>query len=463
MNKYRQVAMSYLTRKILLLTAVFSLVLSLGFLCHLMTHPGEVLVVVLPQMLMGVAFPVFLIGVHLKQQIASPRATLVPGYRRPHLVVAAILTAIPVALVMLGMSQSSWSVSGLLALVLYVCSLSLYLGASPGPLPLLGYILGILFPIIPHFRAVLGEMLMGRQPWLVWSLISAEVASIVLLVDHLLKLKEDDPDYGKVQQFNVWDVRASTVRNQQRTQMAYYEWMLNTLLLPTSWRLDRVTKQPARTLRQRVALLRLGDNWPANPFMTALIIGSVEYFMLHESRVHLTTERAFRTALSMPLLFSFVLGWAHWGPFLHRWPRLGYESLRPFTRQQWVQESGLAVLRSMSSHLALWLVVQLTLLFCFLREFSTSPVIWEAVAWVVGGQVLVFGASAWMSSFGAGYWRLFGMTMVIALVTVPWSLLSVGPAVTPVPFGYVLGLAGTVIGFVITGLAYRRWCRVDLA
>lgn len=463
MNKYRQVLLTYLTRRLMLVLGG-ALLLGMGMLLNKRDGTIESQIVFLPRLLMTVAFPSFIIGLHVKQQIASPRASLMPGYRAPHLIVAGLLIVCFLGLGLVGVDELNWQWPGVMAITLYCIALTLHLGASPGLAPVLLYVFAVLIPIVPHLRAVMLEMLSGREPWLAWSLISANVAWLMLLVDHLMKLTEDDPDYGKVQPMHIGDLRAATVRNQVRTQMSDYKWWWDWALTSFDRRLEVVTALPAATLWERIRLLRIGEYGRTNLWAMVLVVAAAELFTLYLARSEMTTDRHFRTALSLPLLFSFALPWAQWATWILRWPRLGYESLRPATRRQWVIENALALLTDLGRHLGLWLILQVVLLFVFLREFANSPVIWEAAAFCVGGQVLSMGACAWIASFRHSLATLMAHSLLLTFVMSPWFLSNLwrDQNVSGIAFGLIAGAVGAVVGLILGTVAFRRWCTIDL-
>ncbi len=463
MSRYRQVLLTYMTRRLMLVLGA-ALLMGIGMLLNKRNGTIESQIVFLPRLLMTVAFPVFLIGIHLKQQIASPRASLMPGYRVPHLIVAGLLIACFLGLSLVGVEELNWQLPGIFAVALYAISLSLHLGARPGFVSVLLYVFAVLVPIVPHLRAVMVEMLAGREPWLAWSLLSANVAWLALLVDHLMKLTEDDPDYGRVQPMHIGDLRAATVRNQLRTQMSDYKWWWDWALASSDRRLAAITSKPAVTLWQRISLLRIGEYGRTNLWAMVLIVAAAELFILYLARSELTTDQHFRSALSLPLLFSFTLPWAQWITWIMRWPRLGYESLRPATRQQWVIENALALLTDLGRYLSLWLILQVVLLFVFLRQFSESPVLWEAAAFCLCGQVFSFGACALVASFRYSVMTLIAQSLLLVTVMTPWFLSSAwrdqnnsGAAVE-----LILGAVGGVLGLIFGTIAFRRWCSIDL-
>jgi len=460
MDKYAQVLNTYLTRRLLMGVMLFVavimavLIVSVG----LSSRPGTTSVFV---GLFGPIFPAVLLGGHLKQQMASPEASLVPGFRTPHLMTAAGLCAIPVVFIFVVAKLSGLSSAGSISVGVFIWLSTLHLMAHPNRIALTGHLVCYLGLFVPPLRGTVEQILAGEQASLAWSLLSIEAAVFVLLFHHLATLSEDDPDYGNVMPMNPWDLRAAEVRRRNRVQWQKSSRVLLAKLKPISRQLDRLTQQPAKTRSERVALLRMGSDWPSDwrPVLVMLLVMELIPLTLGGNRIDSTDQ--FSAALKWPILLSLGMGWFPWIPFIQRWSRLGYESLRPMTRPQWVWENGLAVLRSVLTLQGLWLAVQVALLLIFLREYWMSPVILNGLLFLAGFHVLIFGASAWIASFGSSLGNIIGFSLMMGMMQP--ALLVIGS--TAQRFSWqvpVIAIVSAVIGVGLTVLAYRRWCRMDL-
>lgn len=464
-HRYRLVALTYFTRKLMLLLLGFYLLMSIPFILMTNGHPDQFAreLGMLAPKLFWQTYVGFFLGAHLKQQFANPRAQLTPGFAGPHLVVAMMFIAATVVWAVLpAFGNGSMSLLGMTAFALHLAAMGLRLGCSPEPIGFTVLFATIGLPMTSVGRALTVEIMVGNEPILAIAMISAHVASLVLLLNHLMKLDEDDPDYSKVQGFNAWDLRASTQRSFHRNVALSNNWMMNLIAGSAASRLERATAVPATTPRQRVTLFGLGDNWPSPIWMNLVMIPLMEIVLLQTGgRDSIQTPQAFRGAMLMPMLISLAIVLGPWMQWMQRWARLGYESLRPVSRREWVWENGFAIARSVALNHALTFMVQALIVAVFLPQFLTESVLWEAMIWFTGCQVVVFGICAWLTSYGS--------LLLMSLVMGGCSMGLIAPWGAPVfqgswgiPLTACLSLLVSLIGVWISRLAFKRWCLLDL-
>ena len=466
-NRYAQVLNTYLTRRLLMAASLGTIALSLMPITiwwmvgrHGSADPTQAM---FPLFL---GFPAMFLGAHLKQQLATHEASLVPGYRTPHLIIAALLFLVPILCAIVVAPVVGGSVPGHAAVFLMICLVMFQASADSNGLAGLLVLLVYLPMLVPQLRIAMAQVLAGQMPGLTSCLLSAEVAGGVLLFHRLANLTEDDPSYGNVMPMNVWDMRAAEVRRRNRAQLQKSPRMILSLIEPESKRLDQLTAIPATTRRQRVALLAMGGDWPVHlpsTLFMVLLLESVPlllpYLSPHVSAIR--TESQFANALSWPIMLSMMTAWIHWLPQSQRLSRLGYESLRPSTRQDWVLENGLAIILNSLKMLAGWLVIQIILLCMFLSPFATSPAILNGLVFLAGVHVLLFGAAAGIASFGSMFWKFVGFMMLIGIVQGSWPAVSSYSLTCSWPIPVFACICGAV-GVMLTRIAYRRWCRIDL-
>ena len=267
-QRFRLIALTYFTRKLLLLFLACYALITLPFLI-IAEHRADQFALqfgMLVPKVMFLGYLAFFVGAHLKQQFANPRARLLPGFVGAHLSVVMVFFAMLVAWAVLpAWGASGMSLLGMAAITLHVGALGLWLGCSPQPIVSVLFIGTVFGPLVSAVgRGLLIEIAAGAEPILALSLISAHVASLVLLMNHLAWLSEDDPDYTKVQALNVWDLRATNQRAFQRNVLANSNWIMSAMMANAGAKLDRAVAVPASTARQRIALFALGDNWPSS-------------------------------------------------------------------------------------------------------------------------------------------------------------------------------------------------------
>ena len=464
-QRYRLVALTYGTRKLLWLVLGLYVLISIPFFFIANSRPDQFareFGMLFPKLFFQ-AYVAFFFGAHLKQQFANPRARLMPGFAGPHLVVSMLIfVATVVWAVLPAIGVASISLLGFSAITLHLGALALRLGCSPDPIGTAVLFATIGLPMTSVGRALAVEIATGAEPLLAIALISAHVASLVLLLNHLVKLDEDDPDYSKVQAFNVWDLRASTQRNFQRNVSLSNNWMLNLIAGSAAARLERATSAPATTPSQRATLFGLGDNWPSPIWMNQIMIGLMEVvLLLTGGRDSIQTSQGFRTAMFMPMFISLSLVLGQWMPWMQRWARLGYESLRPVSRREWVWENGLAIAKTVALNQALAILMQVLIVAFLLPQFLTDSVLWEALIWFTGCQVLVFGIYAWLTSYGSILLMSGVMGGCSVVLFAPLGISAIQSAWT-IPLMVCLSLVVSLIGVWMSRLAFKRWCQMDL-
>ncbi len=466
-QRCKQVAITYLTRKMLWLFLLpFGLLSLFSFFERNVPagNPSQYLAMLLPK-LMFLMYVGFGLGAHLKQQFANPRSRLLPGFCGVHLSVVMLFF---IAVVAWSALPACWvsdvSFLGLSALALHIGAMGLCVGCSPHPAWIVVAILTFCLPASAWGRGLVAEITTGAEPILALSLISAHVASLVLLLNHLVGLNEDDPDYSKVQPFNALDLRAATQRNFQRNVSLNGNWMLSLLSVSASGRLERATSVPATVSRQRVALFGLGDNWPSPFLMNMLVIVVVELvLLLMGGRDRIQSPASFRSALFAPMMISFALVWAQWVPWMHRWSRLGYESLRPVSRHEWVWENGVAIAKGIAWNQAVVTLIQIVIVAFLFPTFLTELSLWEALIWISGCQVLLFGVCAWLTSHGSLLLVSMVMTPCFVILVAPWMTSSSPLQIAwSVPLTVCLSLVMSLIGAACCRSAFKRWCQMDL-
>jgi hypothetical protein len=401
------------------------------------------------------------LGVFLKQQMATHRAALVPGYRTPHLIAAALVVLFPMAVVTVTAVASSVPLPGIIGLMAFAAMAGIYGGNGSHLVIWPCYAILMATLLVPHLRAAVLEMLNGQQPGMAWSLISAAMAGAALLFHRLATLAEDDPEFGKVIPMNPWDLSAAASRTRNRNRLQHQARFKNFLTAPASQRLDRITIRPATTLWQRVALLRLADDTPVNLVWFAFVMGMAIVIMSLPLSSPNGLQQVFVFLLSPVTAIAWMVPLS---ATVSRGSRLGYESLRPQTRRQWVIENGLSIIiNGMTVHLsiiALSLIVAISLLG---KELSAQLVVC-GLPFVLSRQILIFGLWFWVASFRSTVMHAIGAIGLISILT-PSIIAFPYPSLGWWTIQSLLILSGIVasIGLALCWMAYRRWCRIDLA
>jgi hypothetical protein len=162
---------------------------------------------------------------------------------------------------------------------------------------------------------------------------------------------------------------------------------------------------------------------------------------------------------SVQVMTNPVIIWLFWIIRLHR---LGYESLRPRTRQEFVRELGLALL---------WDIIQ-----CWLGGvlvMGIAAAIWapellqvkNILLFILGtgvGQLCAYAMYAMMGIWLLKRGRVASVSCAFCpfLAMASWMLFIVQPIGVELNIAIASVLAAASVATI--ALAYRRWCRADL-
>ena len=460
---YWQILLTYATRKmfwvLLLATVLFSLEISFLLPNALAQKIGGLAVLQFIALALGM-----LVGIHVKHQFSNPRSTVMPHFRSTHLAVAATICLPCVALIAAFTALiPEFTLGGMLAVTLFVIVVSLWMGCSPNLYATSAFFLSYFVPMTAFGRGLFMEIVSGREPLLVGCLLSGSVAGLVLFAGHLLNLTEDDLAYGIVYPTNPWDLRAASQRSLQRNMVQRGGWFLTALAVGASSRLARASVRPATTFWQRVKLFQIGDTMPAHIGINLAFIAVFEFGFLVFKGHMIQSELDLRMALLVPLTLSGAIVCGPWFAWIQRWSRLGYESLRPVTRRQWVIENGAGMLLSSAIQNVTLIAIQMVAVACFVPQFAGSPVLFDALLIAIGGQVLTFGMGAWLTSFGSVLVVSACLGLTGGVTWLPWFTSSVHSG-SGLSSGWIMliSLVNVVVGAVFLKLGFRRWCRMDL-
>ena len=289
-QRCNQVAIFYLTQKVLLVFLGICRLVSSPVVFFADRWPDQFSLVIgrlFPPQYLGFDSGAYLmmfgiiLGAHLKLQFANPRSRLLSGFWGAHLSVAMLLFFAGVAWSAL---PAFWtpgaSVFGYLAISLHLGMLGLWVACRPSRTVTVVVLLSIILPMTAIGRGLVAEIATGAEPLLAITMISAQVALLVLLLNHLRKLDEDAPDDSMAQSFNALDFRASTQRNFQRNVSPSNNWLSNMIEARAATRFERATSAPATTPSQRVKLFGLGDNLSSGVWVAQIVFGLMEVAVL---------------------------------------------------------------------------------------------------------------------------------------------------------------------------------------
>lgn len=421
-------------------------------------------------MAMFAYFNACLLGALLRDNIAQPWASVLPRYRQKHLLVTTLIAVLFLGIPMFSMEFVGTSdVAPTSVAVIFLTCLAAGLWTLHHPLLVIPFLVFVFAP--SSSSPVLAAFLAGTYPATSAALVFMSLLALGALTRRLLALKEEMLEYAAAR---VWGdfLRG---RSQAKTMADYLA------ALPADKRValqnynskgpfsnlkevDNLTGDSELSLWQRLRLWGLGTA----PTRTSVSVG---WLMLISLIIlpFMVFIPALVGAGSPPgntvVIFSVMVmtNPVNIGLFwLMRRRRLGCESLRPRTRQEFVREIGLVLLWDIIQH---WLG---GLLFMGIAAVIWAPELLQVkniLLFILGsgvGQLCVYAMM--------GIWLLKpskrGMVISLACGFCPFMAMSI----------WMLGISGNigvewniVLASVLAAasvatiaLAYRRWCRADL-
>ncbi len=421
-------------------------------------------------------FNACLLGVLLRDNIAHPWATVLPHYRQKHLGVAAIIALVFLAIPMLCVAMVGTSEITLMS-VAVICLACLAAGLWTLHHPALGV---LAFPFLAFVMAPasnfpgLADLLAGAYPAASAVLLLASLLALWAFAWRVLAIDEQGLEYATARMWG--DLLRGNGGQMFRGQAA--EGYLAALPALQRARLqnrdsmngpftnliqvDNLSGYCERSLWQRLQLWRLGTG-PTPAFVSVglqiLISLAVIPLLVFVPR-WLGLESPARDSVVIMSVMIMTNPFNTWISWFMRLQRLGYESLRPRTRQDFVCELGLALL---------WDIVQCWnggILFMGIAAAILAPELLEAknaFLFILGtgvGQLCMYAMMGnWLlkrrglaASISYAFCPFFAM-----VIWVLWISGRIG-----VELNVVIALVLAVASLAAIAMAYRRWCKAEL-
>jgi len=428
-------------------------------------------------MAMFAYFNACLLGVLLRDNLALPWASVLPRYRQKHLLVTTLIALICLAIPMFSMEfvgTSDIAPTSVAAIFLTCLAAGLWTLHHP----LLGF---LAFPFLFFVMARsasssgLAAFLAGTNPAVSAALGFTSLLALWAFAWRMVALKEGTFEYviarvwgdlfqGRGGQFKtIADHLVTSPVDERAVSRGNLERLTN--VFTNLKQVDRLSGYSERSVWQRLQLWRLGTT----ATRTSANVGGLMVFtliaippMIFIQRL-VGEENPARVAVvifSVQVMSNPVIIWIPW---IMRLRRLGYESLRPRTRQEFVRELGLGLL---------WDIIQCWLggvLFMGLAAAIWAPELLQVksmLLFILGTAVGQLCAYAMMSIW---FLQLVKRGMVASVLCgfcpfmaiAMWMLLTMNGSIG-VAVNLAIALVLAVASVATIPLAYRRWCLADL-
>jgi hypothetical protein len=430
------------------------------------------------------------LGTHVKEQFANPRASLFPDFRRPHLAVA---VAVAMAVLVLATGTicrtSGTALLGTAAVVLIIFTSVLWWAYWPTwnwlwPTLLT---LPLAFPLRQSCFTALAQ---GQAAVVSALLLLVCVALLATLLARLMRLDEELPEYHVPLLTRLSSQRQADVRRTWTTWgPADGQPDFLTRRLPAdqggSGRFPGVQaaepqpstagEQPAGQpdfFPRRLPVDTGGSLWGRVRLwcfgMSHLSQGAVLAMGLPLAflGLYFTASNAQMTISSLiefPFYYGFLMSVGAPVLWVQRWPRLGYELLRPTTRRDFCRQMGLAFARE-SFEEWLWLLLGLGCLAAI--WFPALLRTWDLAVYLALLVCMWLGqwaAMAWAVSYTRSLFLLVPATFAVSSVPLRmWTRYQTGALPFMTEYYLQLALGMMLLWIVVLFLAYRRWQQLDL-
>jgi hypothetical protein len=433
-------------------------------------------------MAMFAYFNACLLGVLLRDNIAHPWASVLPHYRKKHLLVATVIALLFLAIPMFAMEFVGTSdIAPASVAVIFLTCLAAGLWTLHHPL------LGVLaFPFLVFVSAhsssspMLAAFLAGTSPATSAALVFISLLALWALAGRLLAFNEDRFEYAIArvcgdllrgrgghtyrELFNAQPLEdyLAALPAEKRAALQNYEPLKNPF--NNLKQLDNLSGYSERSLWQRLQLWRLGTApTGASASVGGLILLSLIFIppmvYIFPLAGAANPARNIVVIMSVQVMTNPVNLWLPWFMRLHR---LGYESVRPRTRQEFVRELGLALL---------WDIIQCWLggvLFMGIAAAIWAPELLQVKDILLFILVTGVGQLCVYAMMGIGLLKLLkrGMVASVLCAFCPFMAVASWMLFIAQPIGVEMNIAiATVLAAASVAtipLAYRRWCRADL-
>jgi hypothetical protein len=420
-----------------------------------------------PHLTSGFFFIYFfgLVVYQLKEQIAKPQASIIPGYRVPHLVTALAMTLPTLVIAPVVVSVGfGLPILPLLSFNVALSALVAWGICRNSWIAMTAAVACWLSPAVPQVHTLFLDRFITDHA-MVNSLAALPVlilgiGLLALTARRLLALREEMPEYPRIVAATVTNrsmfvsyAGGAAMARQVNYDSRWFRWVY----APNERQLARGGTGPyahagfwRRVAHQRAAYISLRMAIPVAVMVIIMFTMGTAFSASHE-----VISFAPSLLFLMPAVMTFMHEYG-------RWPMLGYEMLHPAKRRDFVLQNAVALVWNVAE---MWLVATgsfIAMTAVLAPEKLGHGEFWMILAASAMAQVLMMPMAWWLLRLHSTA-ILIGLMMSWGVMFAPFaiftkSLLQVPPAWLAAGAGAVL-LAGTVIALD----AYRRWMRADLA
>ena len=456
-NPYVQVAMTYVRRPFSswpssIMFTVLLLMLVPQLRCVVLERTGEFAI----QHLMFFLFLFVFYVLHVNEQFADARSHLMPGFRRPHATVAAVVALIfAVLLPAMFTWASGWHSIGFVAMT------TLTLGCCLWMLSLAGFVMVAactmfvvwLVVMVTESEGYLQQFVSGQFEPQAIALFMLGLLMAVFAGTRLIRLHEDMPAYRTRTQWD-WSGKNPMPRQAWAGEGRIFPWLWDWMAEKQIASVSRHARLASVSWWSRICRWQVGmvTGWSLGFWILCAVVNVqlVTWWITAKSFPNQSAQIGF-----VSMILNFLPMVATMTVIPRRTGMFGRELLMPVDRKSYIRQLGAAVALN---HFQLWGGASIALALWYLLT-NINPQTQHAtfsgmLAFSGAFQVGAFGILVWTAQYCSRW--LNALAMMSLLMAAP--VFGVGLVTfPPVWIGGAIALAGLLITFD----AYRRWLKTD--
>jgi hypothetical protein len=400
---------------------------------------------------------------HVKGQMDDWRSALTPGFRLPHMLVAAVILTTPLWCMPLLMKDTlQVSAQGLTALTMLFSALLAWIGFVP--LTVFAVACVLIFIKGEDSSSFVADALAGKLGMTSAGIIWASSAALVLLWIWLWKLNGQSATNARLQSGNV-RIRARMTMNPRNERTGLLsrrgEWLMEKISRLPSPLTPSLSDRWSRVQQRRLVTgLGLPPSWfmASVLFFFALVLGICCFD---------PSTRDSMDVRALVVLLTLAVPWLLISLWPMRWQVLAAESLLPASRSEFALETGLALFTDLVS---LWIsstVAALALAFLWSPHdfLSQAGEFGSAIALAAAGLIFTFGVVVWVMRLRHQWASIGAMLALIPASLLPMARLFHRQGKRDLPISPAQ-MVFWVLLFCLAGIllaldAYRRWCKTE--
>jgi hypothetical protein len=393
-------------------------------------------------------------SVHLKEMLGTPTSRLIPGLARTHLALAGVFVVVltfayPLAASLALGLVDSWFVFVACALSIFALSMCL---AHLGPLALSA--IWVVVALFAFAMILKDDVVRVPSATQAAAMVAASTVGAMIVGARLAGFNEEMPEYRRRFPTRVGDL-FGTSPGPAGSVNPLYLWYA-----PYLWFSPAKDRHFSRSRGANLpeSIIERARHWHAanrsarSLVLLAPFIGGLMGAMAHLNGWSLQ-QLVGSPNMSYFAVFPVIM---LLGPQYRRF--LALDSLRPYSRREFANAVGLALVTMVAASWLLMLTTACIVTLCFHPEFPSAVGLVRSILFSSSCVPILFGVAAWPHRTMLVFYAYSGLFGVMASFT----LIPLRLDEFPIPRLELISLGMLAIGLLITRASYVRWLNEDL-